>query len=241
MVAAIKHEADVESENVQDSKRVKLEDSDSELDLKILAQIEYYFSDLNVIKDKFLQEEFKKNDGWVKLETLLRFARLKQLTSDEDRLVNALSEKKSDIIELDLKNKQVKRTKPVPDADQLQKDLDLRTVHISGFPTEYEFDTLQKFCTQYGEVESVSMRRYFKTRCFKGCIHVVFKKQEDAQKVLDTEVLKCKDRELKKESMDAYHKRKKEIAAKWAEKRKQRAKGDSNNEKETSSVKTDVQ
>lgn len=205
---------------VSESKRIKLDPDQSDLDEKIVKQVEYYFSDLNIIKDKFLLEELKKDDGWVKLETLLKFSRLKQLTTDETRLLEALSRNNSEIIDLDEGKKQIRRKNPVPDAEELQKDLDLRTVHISGFPTDYEFESLHQFCTRYGDVESVMMRRLFKTRLFKGCIHVVFKKEEDAKKVLELDVLMCKDRELRRESMEAYYKRKKEQAEKRKAKRK---------------------
>lgn len=217
---------EVDAENAPNTKRLKVDgDQTTELNLseRVTKQIAYYFSDVNVIKDKFLLEEFKKDDGWVKLSTLLTFARLKQLTKDEDRLVQALKDVQSDVVELDEIKKQVRRKNPIPeDKEEFQKQLDLRTIHVSGFPTNYEFDELNKFCSQFGAVESVAMRRHFKTRFFKGCIHVVFQNQADAKKLLETEPLKCKDRELRKESMEQYHKRKEEMTKKRAENRKQK-------------------
>lgn len=193
---------------------------ESELSEKISKQLDYYFSDVNIIKDKFLLEELKKDDGWVPLSTLLTFVRLKQLSSDQNRVVQALKEFESDTIELNEEKKQVRRRKPLPDVDEYKKQLDARTVHIAGFPTDYNFENLRRFCAQYGEVESVAMRRHFKTRFFKGCVHVVYKNEEDAKKVLATEVLKCKDRELRSESMENYYKRKAEKVQKLREKRK---------------------
>lgn len=214
-----------EDRDEQGSKRVKLDEKVIDpLHEKVSKQIEYYFSDVNVVKDKFLQEEFKKQEGWVKLTTLLTFARLKELTKDEDVIVEALKGCNSDVIEFDESQKQVRRKKPMPDPENFQKQLDLRTVHISGFPTDYTFENLSRFCSQFGAVESLAMRRHFKTRFFKGCIHVVFKDEADAKKVAATEVLKCKDRELRKETMEEYHKRKEEHKKKKAEKRKQRNK-----------------
>lgn len=215
-----------ENRDEQGAKRVKLEDEVplDTLHEKVSKQIEYYFSDVNVIKDKFLQEEFKKQEGWVQLATLLKFARLKELTNDEAVVAKALKESNSDVIEFDESQKQVRRKNPMPDPENFQKQLDLRTVHISGFPTDYTFENLRKFCSQFGVVESLAMRRHFKTRFFKGCIHVVFKDEADVKKVLDADVLKCKDRELRTESMEAYHKRKEEHKKKKIEKRKQRKK-----------------
>ncbi len=33
------------------------------LEAKIIRQVEYYFGDLNLTKDKFMQEEIQKDDG----------------------------------------------------------------------------------------------------------------------------------------------------------------------------------
>ncbi|CAN8023691.1 unnamed protein product [Ixodes persulcatus] len=49
----------------------------SPLDAKIIKQIEYYFGDFNLPRDKFLREKVKLDEGWVPIETLLTFNRLK--------------------------------------------------------------------------------------------------------------------------------------------------------------------
>ena len=197
-------------------KKLKVEQPalDDELKMKIIKQLTYYFSDVNLLNDKFMQEQLEKNDMCVKLSVLATFTRLAQLTKDEDLMVGALQDHKSEVMELDAEKKQIRRTKPLPDKEEFKKQLDLRTVHISGFPDTTSFESLQKYCDQYGEVESLSMRKHFKTKQFKGCIHVVFKDEEIAKKVLAIEDLKFKDRELRRESMEEYHRRKEEIKEK---------------------------
>lgn len=207
-----------EDENTEDKsvKRVKLEKPsvDEDLQAKIAKQVDYYFSDVNFVKDKFLQDQFEKNDNTVKLSVLATFSRLAQMTTDEDVMIQALKNYVSEFFELDEEKKLVRRKKPLPDRDEFKKSLELKTVHISGFPDTTPFEALQKFCSQYGDLESLSMRKHFKTKQFKGCIHVVYKDEADAKKVLDTDDLKFKDRELRRESMEQYHKRKEEIRAK---------------------------
>lgn len=45
-----------------------------ELRIRILKQVEYYFSDENLVRGKFLQNQIKKsNDGWVHLNILVKF------------------------------------------------------------------------------------------------------------------------------------------------------------------------
>lgn len=36
---------------------------DESVEPKVLRQVEYYFGDINLPRDKFLQEEMKKEDG----------------------------------------------------------------------------------------------------------------------------------------------------------------------------------
>ena len=50
---------------------------DPSLTEKIIKQIEYYFSDVNMSKDKFMQEEIQRDSGWVNLDVLTKFNRLK--------------------------------------------------------------------------------------------------------------------------------------------------------------------
>jgi len=194
-------------------KKFKVEEPeiDEELKSKIIKQLEYYFSDVNLVKDKFMQEHMSKNDNRIKLSVLSTFARLAQLTKDEDVMVKALRGHKSDVMELVEEKGEIYRKKPLPDREEFKKQLDLRTVHISGFPDTTPFEALEKFCSQYGQVESLSMRKHFKTKQFKGCIHVVYNDETSAKKVLECEDLKFKDRELRRESMEEYYRRKEEI------------------------------
>ena len=60
---------------------------------KIKKQIEFYFSDSNYPKDKFLQEKAKENEeGFIPLEVLTNFNRLKSITTDLDQIRKALGE-----------------------------------------------------------------------------------------------------------------------------------------------------
>uniref|UniRef100_A0A673JC19 Lupus La protein-like n=1 Tax=Sinocyclocheilus rhinocerous TaxID=307959 RepID=A0A673JC19_9TELE len=47
------------------------------LEKKVAEQIEYYFGDHNLPRDKFLKEQLQLDDGWVTLETMLKYIKLK--------------------------------------------------------------------------------------------------------------------------------------------------------------------
>lgn len=220
-----KHEVSPEASQKENAKtQIESEQTtqvDGELKSKIAKQIEYYFSDVNLMRDKFMLEQLKKNDNAVSLSVLLTFSRLAQLTKSEDVIIEALKDYDSSYMKLNAEKKLVCRTQPIPDREQFLKELDTRTVHISDFPDSVKFDELHRFCSRFGEVESLSMRNHYKTRQFKGCIHVVFKSEADAKKVAE-EKLTFKDRELRSESMEEYHKRKEDIKRSRLERRKDR-------------------
>ena len=56
--------------------------STEELEAKIVRQIEHYFGDYNLPRDKFLKETIKEDDGWVPMDTMLKFQRLAALSAD---------------------------------------------------------------------------------------------------------------------------------------------------------------
>lgn len=66
---------------------------------KVKRQVEYYFNDFNLMRDQFLKNEIKLskeagNNGFIALDTMLKFNRLAQLTTDKAKIVEALSESK---------------------------------------------------------------------------------------------------------------------------------------------------
>lgn len=50
-------------------------DTESELKRISVCHLQYYFGDHNLPRDKFLKEQLQLDDGWVPLETMLKFNR----------------------------------------------------------------------------------------------------------------------------------------------------------------------
>uniref|UniRef100_G1ND45 Small RNA binding exonuclease protection factor La n=1 Tax=Meleagris gallopavo TaxID=9103 RepID=G1ND45_MELGA len=68
------------------------------LESKICQQIEYYFGNHNLPRDKFLKEQIKLDDGWVPLEVMIKFNRLSRLSKDFGVIVEALRKSKTAIL-----------------------------------------------------------------------------------------------------------------------------------------------
>ncbi|NXL65584.1 LARP6 protein, partial [Chordeiles acutipennis] len=86
---------------------------ENDLIQKLIAQIEYYFSDENLEKDAFLLKHVRRNKmGYVSVKLLTSFKKVKHLTRDWRTTAYAL--KYSDTLELNDDNKKVRRKTPVP-------------------------------------------------------------------------------------------------------------------------------
>lgn len=191
---------------------VKTESSEpSDVELKIIKQIEYYFGDMNLPRDKFLQEQIKEDDGWVPLETMIKFNRLAQISTDIAVIAGAIKKSTNDLLEVHEDGTKTRRSpdNPLPDfTKERRDDLKLRTIYAKGFPIDLQLDQLLEFFGKSGSTEHIQMRRT-KERDFKGSCFVVYHSQESAKKFLEgDETAKFNDTELTRCYKDDYYKRK---------------------------------
>lgn len=154
-----------------------------------------------------MKYQLRENNGWFPLDKLMTFNKLKALSTDKNVILDALKKSPNGLIELSECETKLKRIKPLPEfTPEYTKQLNLRTLHLKGFPKDSTFEQLKTFCSQYGEIDSIEMRR--RDGNFKGCIMVVFKDQATADKVLAIDGLKYNDIELLKENKERYFERK---------------------------------
>ncbi|XP_076042363.1 lupus La protein homolog B-like [Oratosquilla oratoria] len=200
----------------------------TELEGKIIKQIEYYFGDYNLPRDKFLQEEIKKDDGWIPLETMTKFKRLASLTTDHDAIVVALKKSTTDLMEIHEDKQKIRRSTniPLPVFDEdMKEETKKRTVYCKGFPKDGSctLDTLLEYFKQYGPYDTVVMRHYFDSAVnkqeFKGSVLVVFPAREKAEEFMAIEEVKFKDTHLiRKWHLDYIEEKTQEMAERKARK-----------------------
>lgn len=190
---------------------------------KIVRQLSYYFSDTNLPYDKFLQNEIKADDGWVKISVLLTFKRLASISKDPDVIAAAVKNDSDSILEVDETNEKIRR-KPdsaVPIADQeFLNELIERSIYCKGFPKTATMDELLEFAASFGDkvITKVTPRR-LKTKEFKGTLYFTFNSKEEAEKFLKQESVKYKDVELERMwEKDFLEEKKKEYEEKLAKK-----------------------
>lgn len=160
---------------------------------KIVKQMEFYFSDANLPRDRFLQEELKKNEqGWIALATIASFTRMKALASSVEEIAAALrSASETSFLEVSEDGVSVRRKTALPEGPM---DCMRTGVFVRGFPVEgTTLEALESFfegvCTE-GTVAAIRMRRNNQTKAFKGSVFLVLKTEEEAARLVELKTLK---------------------------------------------------
>jgi len=178
---------------------VKTEET-SPLEKKIIRQIEFYFGDVNLPKDKFLKEKQTEEDGWVTIECLTTFNRLKELSTDLAEICTALKKSDNDLLEINEADLKVRRSKdkPLPDLEDplVLKAKRMKTLYMKGFPITYTMDQVTDFLQEKGaEPIFVKLRKTDDFK-FKGSIFTELKTQEQADKLLEDKEIKIDEEEV---------------------------------------------
>lgn len=178
------------------------------LEQKIIRQIEYYFGDTNLPRDKFLQDEMKIEDGWVSLATMTKFNRLKQLTTNHKIIATALRKSDSGLVQISKDSVFIRRNPemPIPEnTEERRNEFNDRSAYVKGFPLDASLDTLIAHFEKYAKIDTVYMRRD-QDKKFKGSVFVTFANKEDCDKFLAEPETKYEDAVLIKKSKTQYFK-----------------------------------
>ena len=134
--------------------------ADASMEEKLRLQIEFYLSDSNLPRDKFLRARVEADpEGYVDLALLNTFKRMQVLHSDVQAIARALQS--SDLVELSADRLRVRRRRPLPAEDTSKR----RSIYVKGFPPgdpqscEPQLEQVARFFSQFGRVVSVRMRR----------------------------------------------------------------------------------
>ncbi|XP_028417414.1 lupus La protein homolog B-like [Dendronephthya gigantea] len=173
---------------------------------KIAKQIEYYFGDKNLPKDKFLLQKLEEDNGWVTMDCLMTFARLKTMVYD--LIGHALRTHGTGLMEINEENTKMRRVKPMPEIN-MEYNLASRnkSIYCKGFPESTTLDELEEFFESKGKCVNIVMRRtYDEKKNFKGSVFVEFETKDEAVAFVASKDLKFKDNELTYMSKEDYFK-----------------------------------
>ncbi|XP_017114589.1 la-related protein 7 [Drosophila elegans] len=143
----------------------------------IRGQMEFYFGDANLSKDRFLRR-YVEQDPYVPLEIFLTFNKIKTLTQDVQQIAKALSN--SQLLELDETKLKVRRKTKLPD----QRDVNDKTLYVEALPANASHDWLKEVFSRYGSVAYVSLPHYPGTKKIKEFAFIEFEKAGSVEKAV---------------------------------------------------------
>lgn len=177
---------------------------------QISRQIEYYFGDYNLPRDKFMLDLMLEDEGWISMNKMTTFPRLAALSKDPDVIMDAIeSFGQGQLMQVDRDLCRMRRNpgNPLPKyTEEWIKDVESRSLFVAGFSRSVTQDELINFFDRNFEgVCNMRMRRRDRDPTddpngpspFIGSCFVTFETRETAQKCFDRKLgLMYKNRSL---------------------------------------------
>ncbi|CAN7993952.1 unnamed protein product, partial [Ixodes hexagonus] len=143
----------------------------------IREQMEFYFSDANLRKDRFMAELVQENEeGYVDLEVFLTFHKIQSFTNDAKVIATALES--SEILKLNDEKTKVKRATKL----EYKHNVDDCTLYVERLPLNADHAWLKTAFSKHGQVLYVSLPRYRHNGKIKGFAFVEFSSPEEVDK-----------------------------------------------------------
>ncbi|KAM6909531.1 la-related protein 7 [Xenentodon cancila] len=147
----------------------------------VRKQVEFWFGDVNLHKDRFLKKLIDESEnGYVDISVLASFNRMKKLTTDTKLIARAL--KNSSVVQINLEGTKVRRQLPIGDSPN---NVDDRTVYVELLPKDVTHSWIERVFTKCGNVVYISIPRYRTSGDVKGFAFVEFEKEDQAQKAIE--------------------------------------------------------
>lgn len=119
---------------------------------KILNQVEFYFSDINLATtDQLFKHMSKDPEGYVPLSVVASFKKIKAAINGSMDLANILRSSKKLLVSED--GKKVKRQHPLSESDM--EELQSRIVIAENLPDDHSHQNLMKIFSSIGSVKSI--------------------------------------------------------------------------------------
>lgn len=145
-------------DNDDDEDVTPAEIPDDELAVQIVTQVEFYFSNDNILKDAFLLKHVRRNkEGFVSLKLISSFKRVRQLTRDWRVVGYAIRNTASSGIQVNDIGTKVRRLEPLPVFDETMPS---RTVVATDLPAEkLTIECVSEIFSKCGDIALIRILR----------------------------------------------------------------------------------
>jgi RNA recognition motif-containing protein len=153
---------------------------------KLLAQIEFYFSDENLINDKYMKQLISNdNEKGVEVKAFLKFNKIKNILGSDDRgerrIIKVIP--LSNILTLNSDKTKILRKNKFEVNTKLVKNIDDRTIYVENIPINATHENLNKLFSREGRVVNVSIPKD-KEKKGKGFTFITYQTSEEAEKAI---------------------------------------------------------
>ncbi|XP_050087933.1 la-related protein 7 [Anopheles aquasalis] len=143
----------------------------------IRSQMEFYFSDANLSKDRYMSVLLRE-DPFIPLQEFLKFNKIKAIASSVEEIATAL--KNSELLTLSDDNQKVRRTKEFVERENSEDC----TLYVESLPPKADLDWVRNVFSSYGKVAYVSLPRFKFSKKIKEFGFVEFEEEASVSKAL---------------------------------------------------------
>uniref|UniRef100_A0A7N0U2C9 La-related protein 6B n=1 Tax=Kalanchoe fedtschenkoi TaxID=63787 RepID=A0A7N0U2C9_KALFE len=123
-----------------------------EVTQKVVNQVEYYFSDLNLATTDHLMRFMNKDpEGYVPMSVVASFKKIKSFTNSHSQLASILRNSTKLVVSED--GKKIKRQQPMTEADL--EELQSRIIVADNLPEDHCYQNLMKLFSAVGSVKAI--------------------------------------------------------------------------------------
>lgn len=169
---------------------------DQETSSKVLRQVEFYFSDSNLPRDKFLKKTIQESeDELVSLALICSFQRMRShlglkevgpenVPEETAAAVAEVIRNSSSTLRLSEDGKRVGRVSKLLKPEEVLEQVDSRTIAAAPLPHDVKLEDVEAFFNQHGKVNSVRLPRHVAAvKALCGSALIEFSSEEEANAI----------------------------------------------------------
>ena len=134
-----------------------------DMDKLLKRQIEFYFSDSNLRRDKFLRKKiFESKDYYVSVEMIMNFKKIQQITTDKDKFLDIC--RNSNTVQLNKDETMIRRNGPYKKKTRYESSI--CQIYLENIPLETKVEDLEEELQHFGNIQYVKFRKGFPGTAF---------------------------------------------------------------------------